>query len=137
MASVDTSNSRFIYPTLDKEERQIRVVTVDHVDATGTLNCTLRTISLNSPPVYVALSYVWGTEPAKNIIYVNKQEFKVRDNLYSFLTTIAVEKFLSDPIFVDAICINQANVSERNNQVSLMREVYFCGSKVIAWLGSN
>ena len=134
---LDASNSGFIYPTLNQEERQIRVVTVDHVDTTSTLNCTLGTISLNLPPVYVALSYVWGTDPANNNILVNEREFKVRDNLYEFLTAIAAKKLLHVPIFVDAICINQANKLERDSHVTLMRDVYSCASEVIAWLGSN
>lgn len=38
-------------------------------------------------------------------------------------------------IWIDAICINQANIKERNTQVSLMGEIYHLAIKVVAWLG--
>jgi hypothetical protein len=40
-------------------------------------------------------------------------------------------------LWVDAICINQANTAERNAQVSLMAFVYARAQRVIAWLGPS
>lgn len=37
--------------------------------------------------------------------------------------------------WIDAVCINQNNLSERNHQVSMMREIYSTASFVLAWLG--
>lgn len=39
-------------------------------------------------------------------------------------------------LWVDAICINQTDVTERNAQVSMMARIYSSASAVIAWLGS-
>jgi hypothetical protein len=38
-------------------------------------------------------------------------------------------------MWIDAICINQANATERTQQVELMRVIYECTSEVIVWLG--
>jgi hypothetical protein len=38
-------------------------------------------------------------------------------------------------IWVDALCINQADNAERNHQVSLMAFIYTRAKKVVAWLG--
>jgi len=38
-------------------------------------------------------------------------------------------------LWIDAICIDQANLDERSQQVGLMHEIYTKASSVIAWLG--
>lgn len=38
-------------------------------------------------------------------------------------------------IWVDAICINQADIEERNHQVHIMRRIYLKAASVIVWLG--
>ncbi|EXJ68478.1 uncharacterized protein A1O5_08271, partial [Cladophialophora psammophila CBS 110553] len=38
-------------------------------------------------------------------------------------------------LWVDAICTNQDDVPEKNNQVQPMKDIYEQASKVIAWLG--
>ncbi|KAI1141518.1 heterokaryon incompatibility protein-domain-containing protein [Hypoxylon sp. FL0543] len=39
------------------------------------------------------------------------------------------------PIWVDAICINQQNIDEKNRQIPLMRSIYSLASTTVAWLG--
>jgi len=36
---------------------------------------------------------------------------------------------------IDAICINQGNVAERNQQVKLMKSVYSRAKQVQVWIG--
>ncbi|KAI1353981.1 heterokaryon incompatibility protein-domain-containing protein [Xylaria sp. FL0043] len=40
-------------------------------------------------------------------------------------------------LWVDAVCINQSNIDERNAQVALMALIYSCATAVVAWLGLN
>ncbi|KAF2829589.1 hypothetical protein CC86DRAFT_286937 [Ophiobolus disseminans] len=40
-------------------------------------------------------------------------------------------------MWVDAICINQADEPERNHQVSMMAFIYIRATKVVAWLGTK
>ena len=53
----------------------------------------------------------------------------------------AIESILSQPVpsepyyWVDALCINQADVSERNMQVRIMGSIYKKAKMVLAWLG--
>ncbi|KAK4183821.1 heterokaryon incompatibility protein-domain-containing protein [Podospora australis] len=42
---------------------------------------------------------------------------------------------LYSPIWIDAICINQADMEERVSQVQMMDEMYREASRVFAWLG--
>jgi len=41
------------------------------------------------------------------------------------------------PIFVDQICINQADKAERSSQVMLMGHIYRMAASVLAWLGPS
>jgi hypothetical protein len=40
-----------------------------------------------------------------------------------------------EPFWVDALCIDQHNVSERNRQVNMMARIYSSAFKVAVWLG--
>lgn len=67
-------------------------------------------------------------------IKINGRRCEVRQNLWQALYHLRLE---SAPrvLWIDAICINQADASERNRQVALMGKIYTCASNVIAWLG--
>jgi hypothetical protein len=40
-------------------------------------------------------------------------------------------------IWIDYVCINQANINERNHQVSLMSAIYSNAKTVVVWLGKE
>jgi hypothetical protein len=85
---------------------------------------------------YEALSYFWGKAKDTQPILLEGQEFKVTINLNSALRHIR----LSDAeriLWVDAICINQANKKERTEQVTLMGRIYRNASCDLLWLGED
>ncbi|KAL2268774.1 hypothetical protein VTJ83DRAFT_3620 [Remersonia thermophila] len=111
----------------------------------------LTTVSLLDRPAYTALSYTWGSPEAKQYtIFLNGQRFRVRSNLYSILRHlrwrgIGTKKAPADlqdstdqlqrmPLWIDAVCINQDDVLERNSQVMLMGGLYRDASAVLSWL---
>lgn len=97
----------------------------------------LTTFPFVSAPPYRCLSYVWGEDvPQDQHIIVNDIQVKVRKNLLGFLRRLRAGS--SDPdgyLWIDAICINQADLSERAEQVQMMGYVYRLATGVIAWLG--
>ena len=106
------------------------------------LHCTLTTRPLKSTlhPSYEALSYHWGDgEPTEEITLKYKEKdfpdpFMVRPNLASALKQLRY-RFRPRYLWIDAICINQDDNSERNVQVALMDSVYGGASEVCVWLG--
>lgn len=89
---------------------------------------------------YEALSWCWGTDApdyAVLIKYKNKTYKKrVRRELGLAL------KFLRKPaeartLWADAICINQDDDEERNNQVQMMSRIYTRAKEVCIWLGED
>ncbi|KAK5693264.1 hypothetical protein LTR17_025159 [Elasticomyces elasticus] len=134
--TVDSVNTGFEYGKLNKQRREIRLFTFHGQNELDMLHGRLATVSLCDDESYDALSYEWGDDKPEKTIIVNDSPFKVRNNLYSFLSTVAKHGRLIRPIFIDALCINQANQAERSSQVRLMPEIYTKAEEVRAWLGS-
>ncbi|KAH7015828.1 heterokaryon incompatibility protein-domain-containing protein [Ilyonectria destructans] len=97
--------------------------------------CELHNRTFGSKPAYEALSYTWGTKPAKKTITINGEPFLVRNNLYNALQHLQLKE--PRTLWVDAICINQDDMPERNWQVSLMAFIYTRAERVLAWLGPS
>ena len=98
------------------------------------IECELQVVRLIDSPVYEALSYTWGDESHRRYISVNDQRFSVTSNLWAALRYL---RHTSETrcLWVDAICINQQNVTEKNFMVSQMHVIYHNSKRVIAWLG--
>ena len=60
----------------------------------------------------------------------------MRRNLWDFLR-VARHSYPSRPLWIDAICIDQASLSERNHQVAQMGAIYAAAAHVIIWLGNS
>jgi hypothetical protein len=85
-------------------------------------------------PAYVALSYAWGRQERFDDIDLNGSRFPVGKNLWQFLHHMRLrDKHIT--LWIDAICINQSNVKERNHQVQMMRQIYSNAQSVSVWLG--
>ena len=88
-------------------------------------------------PAYTAVSYTWGDREASEVILLDGRPFNVRVNLWSCLYYVgqAARSAALWYMWVDAICINQANSTEKNAQVGSMDEIYRNATCVSAWLG--
>ncbi|KAJ4232147.1 hypothetical protein NW759_002535 [Fusarium solani] len=98
------------------------------------LSGRLTTESLHDQPDYVALSYVWGApSPADPLIDIDGHPFQVRESLFQ-----AIKALVSDTkvrIWIDQICINQNDNTEKEHQVQLMSKIYSQARLVVGWLG--
>ena len=125
-----------------RKRGDIRLLTIQGGKAGQRIGCTLSTYplrSLTDLPMYEALSYHWG-DPGNSVtidIYASESFPKVlpvTPNLHSALERLRLP---DEPrvLWIDAICINQGDTSERNQQVSYMAEVYQKADHVCIWLG--
>ncbi|KAF2257810.1 ankyrin [Lojkania enalia] len=85
---------------------------------------------------YKTLSYVWGSEDKPRSIIIDNQNLNVMQNLYVALLRLR-NHTCSRIIWVDAVCINQANEEGKGSQIPLMAEIYAKASRVIVWLGET
>ena len=124
-----------------------RLLTLEPGRKNESLCASLWHASLDQPPSYEALSYVWGNamveagDSAKvnnfkksQVITLDGCLFPIGENLYSALIHLTNEM---EPrtLWVDAICINQDDSFERGRQVRIMSQIYAKSSSVLAWLG--
>lgn len=83
---------------------------------------------------------MWGDATPTQTIYINEQAFEVRQNLYDFLLRVRRDSddYHRRGLWIDAICINQDDIHERGQQVSIMGDIYSRSNGVITWLqGDN
>ncbi|GCB26910.1 heterokaryon incompatibility protein 6, OR allele [Aspergillus awamori] len=123
------------YDKLDSSANQIRLLTIipDENDESP-VRGSLHTVSLNDTCDFDALSYVWGDTSVTVDISVDDCLVGVTPNLHAFLRRLRQPK-TGRTVWVDYVCINQNDISERNSQVALMCQIYSTARSVVAWLG--
>ncbi|KAH8588325.1 heterokaryon incompatibility protein-domain-containing protein [Bisporella sp. PMI_857] len=126
-------------PTLSLDKDEIRVLRLHPAtNWDDQIECSLITLSLSDPerPQYQALSYVWGDPQITLPIKVNGLHFEGTKNLIDALRALRFQG-QERIIWIDAICINQKDIQERNQQVKKMADIYRNSSATVAWLGSS
>lgn len=128
----------FKYEELDPALDNTRVLTVQKSRADdGCLSCLLETVSLHEiGDNYYAVSHPWSKEHPTFKISLNGGTFCVTPQLWKLLH-LASERLPSQRLWIDAICINQHNVAEKQKQIPLMGQIYSNTQKLIAWLPSS
>jgi hypothetical protein len=128
------SAGEFYKCQLRADRREIRTLSLFSGQPDEDVRCSLQTVSLNERPKYIALSYVWGDPKSTKPISVNGKTFDVTTNLESALRHIR-KPDADEVVWADAICISQADIEERNQQVRLIGAIYSEADKVVIWLG--
>ena len=126
-----------IYQPLNKTRSEIRILHLEgSTDENAPLRCELEIVSLSADPkpTYEAISYCWGDTTGRDRIILNGQVFEA-----PLAGAKVLRRFrLQDApwtVWIDALCINQEDREERNDQVSLMGKVYRSTIRTLVWLG--
>lgn len=129
-------SANFQYETLksstDKPSTRLAVLQPGTRDSSVRVKLVHKTFA--EKPKYEALSYTWGRPDVVKGIKLNGTRVEVRENLWYALVHLrsaTEERYL----WIDAICINQADLEERSEQVQLMTHIYSRATKVLVWLG--
>ena len=127
-----------LYPSqLDPERKEIRLMLLCPASFHSPLyGYLLPFVPLAQAPDYAALSYVWGSSTPTSRIYLNGRTHPINDNLDSALRHVR-DVAVVRAVWVDALCINQGDIVERNQQVEIMRDIYANASQVLVWLGKG
>jgi hypothetical protein len=125
-----------IYDTLPDASDHLRLLTLHGGDVSEPIRCTLRTVSFRDKPSYDALSYAWGDSISTKSINVDGFEIQVTANLEQALRHLRNVEHDSI-LWVDAVCINQSDASEKSHQVAFMGNIYRECAQVQIWLGCD
>ena len=138
---------------LNLKRREIRLLVLHPGLRDEPISCSTFIASLDQLPAYEALSYVWGkpdalqTSADLNLSLVNNQEhwssikvdgskFMVSENLAAAMRAL---RFREDSrvLWIDSICINQADNAEKSHQVGMMGAIYEQSQRCLLWLGDE
>ena len=162
LADTQQKSTLFEYKPLG--ERQIRILSLHWAESsTDTIECSLDAYDIDElRNEYDALSYTWGNEEATQKILLRtsqepttgtgrtrfrsaaqktipRKRFYIRPNLEDALRLFrdTTDKREDLQLWIDAICIDQANIEEKNKQVARMAEIYSKARDVLIWLGKE
>lgn len=129
-----------IYEALDANSLQIRLLYLEPCSGGDqVLTCRMSVASLSKDLQYHALSYVWGDPNPTDHMILDGRPFRITYNLAAALKHLRATELFADetalPIWIDAICINQADLAERSQQVAIMGSIYSGATCVLSWLG--
>ena len=137
----------FSYAALDSHQSQIRLLTLhpsasqlehsvsDESHFARPICCSVLTVSLDEPPPYKALSYCWGDDDrSRHSVNIEGAALRITESLDSALRHL---RHPTEPVIVwiDQLCINQDDNSEKNVQVAMMARIYSKAEQVLVWLG--
>jgi hypothetical protein len=92
-------------------------------------------------PEFEALSYTWGSPHSRRAVFIEDPSHTGRRTKLLVTKNLAVAlrhlryRDLPRTLWVDAICINQQDMAERNEQVQRMPHIYRLAHRVVVWLG--
>ncbi|KAK4101697.1 HET-domain-containing protein, partial [Parathielavia hyrcaniae] len=138
-----------IYSPLDSSKLLIRLLAIQEAaEDNDPLVCQITPVDLENPdnrPEFAALSYVWGSpQLGSEVMTLGGKPCTIGANLALALRFFRASKPGSWPtpgltppehIWVDALCINQADEAEKAVQVGRMAQIYRSAALVISHLG--
>lgn len=103
-------------------------------DESEVIKCTLQTCDPEGAPSYECLSYVWGNPEYPREILSEHSGFRVTENLHNALQRLRLAG-QTRVLWIDAICINAQDMTERSHQVSGLFNRYSEAERVVFYLG--
>lgn len=119
---------------------EFRLITLLPDQFSDRVRCRLTVHSLRDPPPYETISYAWGDPNDTSTIDVDGFELNIPCSLKLCLQQLRTqlhhpEDLPVQPLWTDAICIDQSNLEERAVQVANMGTIYQKCSSMYIWLG--
>jgi hypothetical protein len=127
------TNSPYPYQPLLYDD-STRLLILEPGNFTDPIRCRLEHHRLGDKPQYAAVSYTWGEELPTHQICIDGFLMEVRDNLRQALLHFC-NKEVPRTLWIDAVCLNQRDIPERNQQVRIMRRIYDNSKLTLVWLG--
>lgn len=119
--------------TLDKE---IRLLVLEPGAPGVEIHCHLIHVQQSWRTRYEALSYAWGDEAITRQLICSGYPMNVHVGLHDALSDLR-HPTRERVLWVDGLCINQADNNEKSKQIMLMSEIYSQSQQVILYLGKS
>lgn len=118
------------------KEGYIRILELNPGERGDIISFELYDTDLTNDPSFEALSYEWKEKCGTIPVQCDGERLLVTPNCKTALERI---RHHSDKRFlwIDAVCINQEDKQECNQQVAMMTEIYRKASSVLMWIGEG
>ena len=128
-------------PPLRSGTGEIRLIHLHSGKLADPLECALSCTSFGIGPRYEALSYTWrslhdGQELPSVPLRINGTAVFVLPNLGHALRSLRLED-RERVLWIDFLCINQADTVERGDQVRQMSTIYSRAEQAVVFLGAE
>lgn len=134
----DAQATQSLYSSLAVAPTSIRLLRIKPAENfDDPISCEIFVAHYKEQREFQALSYKWGSDDAKQCIRLNDVVVEVGQNLSDALHYLRSRKSEKERYWIDALCINQRDVAERNQQVGGMRFIYSRATTVLIWLGKK
>lgn len=115
--------------------QEIRLVVLLPGRATEPVRCDIVHVNLEDDAYFEAVSYTWATEygddtKSGTVHLTNGATIPVTANCEAVLRQLRLPSY-ERRLWVDALCINQTNINERNHQVGFMDQIYHGAQNVL------
>lgn len=129
--------SRKLYSTVPLPPSHIRLLKVlPQSNADEAMVVELYVTSLESLEPFTYLAYSWEENESPHPIRCNGVSMVTRRNVNSCLRQFRRQQW-TQPLWIDALCINQEDADEMKQQIQLMTEISSRASSTILWLGQD
>lgn len=126
----------FIHSRLENAD-EIRLLSIaPQVSGTSEVSIAIEHVRLSREPLYAAVSWMWGAPDDLVEIQANGRRLMIQRNLRRILQQLQC-RTQTRKLWIDAICIDQKHLRERNHQVQLMGEIYSRANYVVACLSQT
>ena len=135
---IDNDKPKFEYESLVADVREFRLLIVSPGTSEQTLQCRLRTVSFDEtgPPQYETISYCWGDLRKHESVTVDGIPLQVPPSAAAALRRMRKPN-TERVLWLDAICINQRDIAERSEQITMMGDIYRHGVRNLIYLGED
>jgi hypothetical protein len=114
----------------------IRILTLEPGTGDDPLVGHLGFENLDLNPQYEAISYCWGTDGRSSEITCDGKALPLTKSIEGALRRMR-HATKQRRLWADQVCINQDDIAERSQQVSLMNAIYKGAKHVLVWLGED
>jgi hypothetical protein len=125
-----SSQTGYVYNAIPADN--IRLLKLEPGGGDQSLVCQLFSARLAESPSYEAISYVWGDTTVKVSTLCSGKSMDITVNLRDVLQRIR-RRDAERLVWVDALCINQQSLQEREEQVRMMGSIFATATQVLAW----
>ncbi|KAK7978787.1 hypothetical protein PG988_006277 [Apiospora saccharicola] len=121
-----TTTWHTLYTPLDLSKQVTRLLCITpQALATGNSpEFRLQHALLDTKPQYETISYCWGDPTPCRTVLIDGKELQLPRSSAGIIEHISATSDQARVIWIDAVCVNQADTKERGHQVALMTRIY-------------